>query len=130
MNQATTTITIFAKSASGRSVLVGNLVVPVDWNDNTILNWLFKITNAPFEALTDAEKAVLDTNNKVLARKIWSISVGDVFKLGSKTYCCYPVGWTETTEGKAKAYFAFTETGRTLILPAPVDEHSIIINRF
>lgn len=91
---------------------------------NDVLELLFKVTNAPEFALSDAEKAFIEANKEAL-KKLWCLSVGDVFRVIIDSEVafkvCAPVGFVEISQESAKAFFEKKWEDRVFgrLLPAP-----------
>lgn len=97
--------------------------------EESFLEWLFKVTNAPADCLNAQDKAILEANKAALNGKLWCASVGDCFAIGAGTvYCCYPFGWAVTTVEKVKAYFDQEDCFGSL--PAPKDSDAVLVSRF
>jgi hypothetical protein len=126
-------INLFGKRGEGygeadKTVKV-ELTVPAAWDDHAVLEWLFKLTNAPAEAIQGDELTTLTANKANLDRKLWSVSIGDVFKLNDHTYVCASFGWTETTDANARAYFAIEGEKRWRFLPAAIGKPFALCTR-
>lgn len=92
-------------SSSASEPLNVSLVGFEDAEDKAILEFLYKVTNAPADALSEKEAALVALNKAALNGKIWCVSVGDVFCIDGRCYVCDSCGWYPTSEEAAKAYF-------------------------
>lgn len=94
-----------------------------EYSHSSILELLFKVTNAPESVLNDNDRAFVAANKEALA-KLWALSVGDVFKVTIGTVeeflVTAPVGFVTTTQEAAKAFFDLPYTDRLYgVFPAP-----------
>ena len=81
-------------------------------SDQAILEWIFRATNAPVEALSDQEMVLINANKSAFDDKIWCVSVGDVFAISGRCYICDSFGWYSISREAAAAYFALPHRER------------------